>query len=117
MITPRTWTIAGAAAALILVPAGVAYAVTAATDDTPPAFMEREQARDQLRMDRQGVGGFAIGPMHRDADDRQGGEQMRDQMREHMRDADHCDGEGPWGDGPRTGDDDWRGGMMGGRPE
>lgn len=122
MITTRTWAIAGAAAALFLVPAGVSYAVTTAADDTPPAPIERVQARDQLRVDRPLNDGPAVGPMNRmgggpQAQAQGGGQvrdQTRDQMRDQMRDTENCDGAGPMGDGPQARSGAGRGGMMGG---
>lgn len=139
MITTRTWAIAGAAAALILVPAGVSYAVTSATDDTPTTPIERVQAWDQLRVDRPVNHGPAAGVMNRGAAPSQAraqsGDQARiqardqvrdpaqdpsrsaarDQVREQLRDTTHCDGDGPIGVGPQAGGNAGRGGGMGGR--
>ncbi len=126
MITTRTWAIAGAAAALILVPAGVSYAVTSAADDTPPTAAERVQAREQMPADQQanfgmragGAFGAAYGDPMRDhmRDQAQGlsGDYTRDQMRDQLRDTEDCDGDGPIGNGPARADAG-RGGMMGGR--
>ncbi|NYI42569.1 hypothetical protein [Demequina lutea] len=64
MIKTRTWAIAGASAALILVPAGVSYAVTSASDGTQPTVTERVQAREQLHADQQVNYGTPAGGMY-----------------------------------------------------
>ena len=118
-MTPnRTWAIAGAAAALILVPAGAAYAVVTATNDAPPTVTERMQVREQARVDQQANYGTTVGGMHgSDYGDQtrdQPRDQARDQARDQFRDTENCDGDGPMGDGPQAGDDAGHGGMMGG---
>ena len=119
MITKRTWAITGAAAALILVPAGTAYAVTTASDDALPTATERVQVREQARVDQQVNYGTSVGGMygsgHGDQTQNQPRDQVRDQVRDQRRDTENCDGDGPMGDGPHAGDDAGRGGMMGGR--
>jgi|GEM_PF-1968589 len=127
MITKRTWAITGAAAALILVPAGTAYAVTTASDDALPTATERVQVREQARVDQQVNYGTSVGGMygsgHGDQTQNQTRDQVRDpardytrdQVRDQLRDTENCDGDGPMGDGPHAGDDAGRGGMMGGR--
>lgn len=110
MKTTRTWAIAGASAALILVPAGASYAVTTASDGTVPTATERVQ----LRLDHQANGGPAQGWMYgngygdqtqardqvRDPAQDPAGDQTRDQVRDQLRDTEDCDGTGPTGDGP-----------------
>jgi len=119
MITKRTWAITGAAAALILVPAGTAYAVTTASDDALPTATERVQVREQARVDQQVNYGTSVGGMygsgHGDQTQNQPRDQVRDQVRDQRRDTENCDGDGPMGDGPHAGDDAGHGGMMGGR--
>ncbi len=139
MISKRTWAIAGGAAALILVPAGVSYAVTSASDNTPT--IERFQPRQFQQAPNAGpVGGmygngngYADQAPGRQAQDRQaqdrqaqgrgpaaaqGGTQARDftrdQARDQVRDPGNCDGSGPGG-GTQAGNFSGRGGMMGGR--
>ena len=136
MISKRTWAITGAAAALVLVPAGVSYAVTSAADNTPS--VERFQPRQFQQAPNAGpVGGmygngngngYADQAPGRQAQDRQaqgrgpaaaqGGNQARDftrdQARDQVRDPGNCDGSGPGG-GTQAGNFSGRGGMMGGR--
>lgn len=117
MITTRTWAIAGASAALILVPAGASYAATTASDGTPPTAIERVQ----LRQDHQAnYGGTAAGMYrsgHGDPAQNPSEDYTRDQVRGQLRDTENCDGDGPIGDGTgrggMMGDGIGRGGMMG----
>jgi hypothetical protein len=137
MFTTRTWAITGAAAALILVPAGVSYAVTSASDNTPT--VERVQGRQVQQAAYNGPAGGMYGNGYTDqAQGRgrgqsagQGGDQLRnqvrdpaqnqsrdvtrDQVRDQVRDPSNCDGDGPVGAGPQSSNNSGRGGMMGGR--
>ena len=120
MITTRTWAIAGASAALILVPAGASYAATSASDGTPPTAIERVQLRHDHQANYGGTAAGMYGSGHGDQTQNQArdqvrdpaqnpsGDHTRDQVRDQLRDTENCDGDGMMGDG--TG----RGGMMGG---
>jgi hypothetical protein len=131
MFSTRTWAITGAAAALILVPAGVSYAVTSASNNAPTTI-ERVQARQVQQsayngtaggMYGNGNGGQAQGQQAgdqlrnqvRDPAQHASGDYTRNQVRDQLRDPANCDGSGPIGDGPQAGGNAGRGGMMGGR--
>ncbi len=129
-ITKRTWLIAGAASALVLVPAGVSFAVVSAADDTPAAIADRIQARvdapaavgadrapgrpggqatNQAGGQRAGRAGNQLGATDRLQD--QTGSRDRDQIR----DPEYCGDDGPIGQGPPGSPDTSGPGMMGGR--
>lgn len=121
-ITNKTWAIIGGAAALVLVPAGVSYAVVAANDDARPAISRPDPAgarqQDQAPAPRAGQPGGMRDGMNggmRGDTDRvrdQSGDQDRD--RDRARDGLNCDGDGPAGT-PPAGDERGRGqGMMDG---
>ncbi len=102
-ISNKALAIIGGAAALIIVPAGVSYAVVASHDDFRPGIAQRAPARagqqDGSGMTRGGMVGNA------------GRAGTRDQIQ--ARDGSNCDGDGPIG---RAGSNDqWGPGMMGGR--
>jgi hypothetical protein len=101
-ISNKALAIIGAAAALVVVPAGVTFAMVAAHDEFRPGITERAPARagqqDESGMMRGGMFGNA---------DRAG---TRDQIQ--ARDGSNCDGDGPQGQGGT--DNDWGRGMMGG---
>jgi hypothetical protein len=105
-ITNKTWAIIGGAAALVIVPAGVAFGVAAAQDQYPlghypPEITERAPARAGVQDGSGVMGGGMFGP---------GARSDRDRVQ--ARDGSYCDGDGPIG---RAGDGDRRGpGMMGG---
>ena len=119
-ITNKTWAIIGGAAALVLVPAGVSYAVVAANDDPRPAISSpgfpRAGQQDQAPAARGGqyggMRGGMNGGMHGDTDRLR--DQSGDQDRDRARDGSNCDGDGPLGT-PPAGDARGRGqGMMDG---
>lgn len=102
-ISNKALAIIGGAAALVIVPAGVTFAVVAAHDEFRPGISERAPARageqDKSGMMRGGMFGGS------------GRTGTRDQVR--ARDGSSCDGNGPIG---RAGNGDAQGpGMMGGR--
>jgi hypothetical protein len=102
-ISTRTWAIIGGAAALVIVPAGVTFAVVAAHDEFRPGISQRAPAREGQQDDSGMMRGGAFGNA-----DRAG---TRDQIQ--ARDGSNCDGDGPIG---QTGNhDQWGPGMMGGR--
>ncbi len=119
-ISKRSWLIAGAAGALVLVPAGVSFAVANATDATPAPITDRFQPR----ADAGGYGANVApgrgagqvqgraGNQFGDTDRAQDQTRDRDRDRDQIRDPENCDGDGPIGQGPPTGTS---GGMMGGR--
>lgn len=108
-ISNKVWAIIGGAAALVIVPAGVAFGVVAAHDEFRPGFTESASVRADQRDGLGMMGGGMFGGAERAGDrDRT---QARDETR--ARDGSYCDGDGPIG---RAGDGDQRGsGMMGGR--
>jgi hypothetical protein len=101
-ISNKALAIIGGAAALIVVPAGVSFAMVAAHDEFRPGITERAPARagqqDDFGMMRGGMWGNS---------DRAG---ARDQVQ--ARDGSYCDGYGPQGRADTN--DDWGRGMMGG---
>ena len=115
--TKRGWLIAGAAAALVLVPAGVSLAVTNTADGGVP--------RDAYRIQAPINNPAGNGP--NTAAGRAGGQyggqngagngiqdRTRDQDRDQVRDPSYCGDDGPIGQGPPQ--DRTNGpGMMGGR--
>ncbi len=130
MFSTRTWAITGAAAALILVPAGASYAVISASENTPTTI-ERVQARQGQQSAYNGPAGGTYGNGYGDQAQDRSGDQLRNQVRDpaqhasgdstraqgrdQLRDPSNCDGSGPTGMGPQTGAASGRGGMMGGR--
>jgi hypothetical protein len=119
-ITNKTWAIIGGAAALVLVPAGVSYAVAAANDDARPAISRPDLARagqqDQAPAERAGqyggMRGGMDGGMHGDTARLR--DQSGDQDRDRARDGSNCDDDRRVGT-PPAGDTRDRGqGMMDG---
>ena len=102
-ISNRALAIIGGAAALVIVPAGVTFAMVAAHDEFRPGVTERAPARASQQDDS----GMMRGGMFGNAD------RTRDRDQTQARDGSSCDGDGPIG---RAGGGDQRGpGMMGGR--
>lgn len=102
-ISNKVWAIIGGAAALVIVPAGVTFAMVAAHDEFRPGISERAPAR----AGQQGDSGMMQGGMFG------GSGRAEDRDRTQGRDGSYCDGDGPIG---QAGNGDGRGpGMMGGR--
>ena len=92
-ISNKVWAIIGGAAALVIVPAGVAMATIAVHDDFRPGISRLVPERPGPAV----VPGGMRGPM------------FGDQDRTQARDGSYCDGDGPRG---RDNLDDRRGGRM-----
>jgi hypothetical protein len=112
-ISNKVWAIIGGAAALVIVPAGVAFGVVAAHDEMRPGITERAPARAG-QLDGSGMTGDGMLGNAPRADDRD---------RTQARDGSHCDGDGPIrqggeGDhrGPGTTGDRGQGAMDGSGP-
>jgi hypothetical protein len=103
-ISAKVWAIIGGAAALVIVPAGITFAVVAAHDEFRPGITERAPARAT----QQGNYGMMHGGMFGNAD-RTG---VRDQVQ--ARDGSNCDGDGPVGTPPSNTTRGYGPGMMNG---
>ncbi|HEX7589447.1 MAG TPA: hypothetical protein VF362_00525 [Demequinaceae bacterium] len=101
-VSNKVWAIIGGAAALVIVPAGVTFALVAAHDEFRPGITERAPAR----AGQQGDSGMMQGGMFG------GSGRAGNRDRGQGRDGSYCDGDGPQG---RATDNADRGrGMMGG---
>ncbi len=107
-ITNKTWAIIGGAAALVLVPAGVSYAVVAANDDARPTISSPGFVRAGQRDQAQAARGGQYGDTDRYRD------RSGDRDRDRARDGSNCDGDGPVGTPPAGDARGWRQGMMDG---
>jgi hypothetical protein len=102
-VSNTVWAIIGGAAALVIVPAGVTFAMVAAHDEFRPRITERAPVRAGQQDDSGMMRGGMFGGANRAGN--------RDQTQ--ARNGSSCDGDGPQG---RAGDSADRGrGMMGGR--
>lgn len=102
-VSNRVWAIIGGAAALVIVPAGVTFAMVAAHDEFRPGITERAPA-GAGQQDHSGMmWGERFGSSSRAGN--------RDQTQ--ARDGSYCDGDGPIGQAGNG--DEWGPGMMGGR--
>ena len=101
-ISNKVWAIIGGAAALVIVPAGVAFGVVAAHDEFRPGFTESASVRaDQ----RDGLGMMEGGRFG-------GAERAGDRDRTQARDGSYCHGDAP--DGRARNGANRERGMMGG---